>query len=91
MNLEQALNKRVTSSINEQNPKYYYMFRIFNSESGEWKSFPSYEVKEGNLIDDKNVEQNINALMLNNDKTMNAFIKKSQKNLSKSELYIRCS
>jgi hypothetical protein len=79
MNLKQALNKGVTSSINEQNPKYYYMFRIFNSESGEWKSFPSYEVNDGKFTDDKNVKRNINELMLNNDKTMNAFIKKSQK------------
>ena len=83
--LNQSVNQSVNSSANEQDPKYYYMFRIFNSESGEWKSFPSYEVKDGKLIDDKKVERNINSLMLNNDKTMNAFIKKSQELQKESE------
>ena len=83
--LNQSVNQSVNSSANEEDPKYYYMFRIFNSESGEWKSFPSYEVKADKLIDDKKVERNINSLMLNNDKTMNAFIKKSQELQKESE------
>jgi hypothetical protein len=49
------------------------MFRIFNSESGDWKSFPSYEVKDGKLIVNATVQLNISDL--SSDKTMITVIK----------------
>ena len=37
---------------------YYYIFRIFNSESGDWISFPGFVVETGKLVLKKTFEKN---------------------------------
>jgi hypothetical protein len=56
------------------------MFRIFNSELGDWKSFPSYKVEDGKLKDGTNEYDITN---LNSDKTMLDLINAPPQNNSK--------
>jgi hypothetical protein len=60
--LQKTLQTALTSSNSTDASSKFYMFRIFNSESGDWISFPGFVVETGKLVLKKSFEKTRNIL-----------------------------
>ena len=60
--LQKTLQTALTSSNSTDASSKFYMFRIFNSESGDWISFPGFVVESDKLVLKKSFEKTENIL-----------------------------